>query len=155
MDSIKRQVYRYEEKIIAEHRDVTVTNLREKWLGEDNSKRTLPNVFTNAIIEIGQLVAKGLYKQSTLTKYKTTEKHLKTFLKWKNDSQDILLKDLRIGFAANFQFYLETEKNMSINSSGKMIKNLKKVISDCVTREWLDYNPLLSYKVKHIDPKIL
>ena len=75
-------------------------------------------------------------------------------LPWKNDSQDILLKDLRIGFAANFQFYLETEKSMSINSSGKMIKNLKKVISDCVTREWLDYNPLLSYKVKHIDPKI-
>lgn len=154
LDSIKRQVYRYEENIVAEHRDVTVATLRGKWFGEDNSKRTLLHVFSNAIVELGQLVEKGLYKHSTVIKYKTTEKHIKTFLKWKNDSQDILLKDLRIGFAANFQFYLETEKNMSINSSGKMIKNLKKIISDCVTREWLDYNPLLSYKVKHIDPKI-
>jgi hypothetical protein len=154
LDSIKRQVYRYEENIVAEHRDVTVATLRGKWFGEDNSKRTLLHVFSNAIVELGQLVEKGLYKHSTVIKYKTTEKHIKTFLKWKNDSQDILLKDLRIGFAANFQFYLETEKSMSINSSGKMIKNLKKIISDCVSREWLDYNPLLSYKVKHIDPKI-
>lgn len=38
LDSIKHQVYRYEENIIADHRDVTVANLREKWLGEDNSK---------------------------------------------------------------------------------------------------------------------
>lgn len=154
LDAIKRLVYRYENSLIDENKDVTVANIREKWFGEDNSKRTLLQVFSNSIIELGQLVEKGLYQKSTLTKYKTTEKHLKSFLLWKNNSQDILLKDLSIGFAANFQFYLETELTMSINSSGKMIKNLKKIISDCVNREWLDKNPFLNYIVKHIDPKV-
>jgi len=154
LDSIKRLVYRYEENIIAEHRDVTVTTLRSKWFGEDNSKRTLLNVFSNAITEFKQLVEKGSYKKSTITKYETTQRHLIGFLAWRNDGQDILLKDIRIGFAKNFQFYLESEKSMGINSSGKMLKNLKKVISDCVNREWLDHNPLLNYKVRHVDPKI-
>ena len=154
LDAIKRLVYRYEENIIAEHKDVTVATLRSKWFGEDNNKRTLLSVFSNAITEFKLLVEKGSYKKSTIVKYETTQRHLKSFLAWKNDSQDILLKDIRIGFAKNFQFYLESEKSMGINSSGKMIKNLKKIISDCVNREWLDNNPLINYKVRHIDPKI-
>jgi len=35
-----------------------------------------------------------------------------------------------------------------------MIKNLKKVISDCVDKDWLDKNPFLRYMVKHIDYKV-
>ncbi|HKO81334.1 MAG TPA: site-specific integrase [Chitinophagaceae bacterium] len=35
-----------------------------------------------------------------------------------------------------------------------MIKNLKKVIRDCVDRDWLDKDPFWRYKVKHVDPKI-
>jgi hypothetical protein len=57
-------------------------------------------------------------------------------------------------FANSFQYYLQSEKGLSTNSSGKMIKNLKKVIRDCVDKEWLDKDPFYSYKVKHIDPKI-
>ena len=43
---------------------------------------------------------------------------------------------------------------MTINSLGKMIKNLKKVIRDCVDKDWLDKDPFFRYKVKHIDPKV-
>ena len=35
-----------------------------------------------------------------------------------------------------------------------MIKNLKKVIRDCVDKDWLDKDPFWRYKVKHLDPKI-
>ena len=57
-------------------------------------------------------------------------------------------------FAGHFEYYLQAEKGLSINSSGKMIKNLKKVIRDCVDRDWLDKDPFWRYKVKHSDPKI-
>src|SRR5690349_18483401 len=43
---------------------------------------------------------------------------------------------------------------MTVNSSGKMIKNLKKIVPDCVDKDWLDRDPFLSYKVKHIAPKV-
>lgn len=35
-----------------------------------------------------------------------------------------------------------------------MIKNLKKVIRDCVDRDWLKLDPFYRYKVRHTDPKV-
>ncbi len=60
----------------------------------------------------------------------------------------------RIEYAANFEYYLQAEKGLSVNSSGKMIKNRKKVIQDCVDKDWLDKDPFHRYKVRHTDPKV-
>lgn len=35
-----------------------------------------------------------------------------------------------------------------------MIKNLKKIVRDCVDKDWLDSDPFYRYKVKHVDPKV-
>ena len=99
-------------------------------------------------------MGKGIYKKSTLAKYKSTERHLIEFMNWRNNGCDILLVGLRTEFAGHFEYYLQAEKGLSINSSGKMIKNLKKVIRDCVDKDWLDKDPFWRYRVKHIDPKI-
>jgi integrase len=154
LDLIKKQVYDYKEQIISEARDFTVSALREKWFGEDRDSRTLLGVFRSSILELEKLVAKGRYKRSTLTKYRTTEKHLTSFIAWRDRGKDILLQDLRMDFAKHFEFYVQTEKNLSINSSGRMITNLKKIICDCVDKDWLDKNPFLRFKVRHIDPKV-
>ena len=89
-----------------------------------------------------------------MVKYKTTEKHLLEYIQWRNNGCDTLLIDLNFEFANSFQYYLQGEKGLSINSSGKMIKNLKKIIRDCVNKNWIDKDPFWNYKVKHIDPKI-
>ena len=154
LDLIKKKVYEYKEQLYIENRDFTVNSLREKWYGEDRNKRTLLGVFRSRIMDFEKLVAKGVYRKSTLTKYKSTEKHLLNYLQWQNAGHDVLLVDLRIEFAGNFEYYLQAEKGLAINSSGKMIKNLKKVICDCVDKDWLDKDPFYRYKVKHIDPKI-
>ena len=154
LDLIKKKVYEYKEQLYIENRHFTVNSLREKWYGEDRNKRTLLGVFRTRIMDFEKLVAKGVYRKSTLTKYKSTEKHLLNYLQWQNAGHDVLLVDLRIEFAGNFEYYLQAEKGLAINSSGKMIKNLKKVICDCVDKDWLDKDPFYRYKVKHIDPKI-
>lgn len=154
LDEIKRKVYEYKERILLENRDFTVDSLREKWFGQDRNKRTLLGVFRSSIMDLEKLVAKGAYRKSTLIKYKSTEKHLLNYLHWCSNGCDVLLIDLRIEFASNFEYYLQAEKGLSINSSGKMIKNLKKVIRDCVDKDWLDKDPLYRFKVKHVDPKI-
>jgi len=154
LDVIRKRVYDYRDRIIVEKREFTVNTLREKWFGEDRNKRTLLAVLRLSILDLEKLVDKGLYKNSTLTKYKSTEKHLIGFFQWRNNGCDILLNDLRIEFASQFVYYLQAEKGLSINSSGKMIKNLKKVIRDCVDKDWLDKDPFCRYKVKHIDPKV-
>ena len=154
LDMITKQVYEYREQLYVENRDLTVNSLREKWFGEDKNKRTLLGVFRSRVMDFEKLVLKGIYQKSTLVKYKTTERHLKEYLQWQNTGRDVLLVDLRIGFASNFEYYLQAEKGLSINSSGKMIKNLKKVIRDCVDKDWLDKDPFYRYRVRHIDPKI-
>ena len=154
LDKIKRKVYDYKERIEKEQREFSVRTLREKWFGQDRNSRTLLEVVRLSILDFEKLVAKGVYKQSTLTKYRTTERHLIEFLKWRNTDVDILLVDLRHPFAGQFIYYLQSEKGMGINSSDKMIKNLKKIVRDCVDKDWLDADPFSSYKVKHIDPKV-
>lgn len=154
LDIIRSKVYEYKNQLSHENRNFAVDSLRERWLGQDRNTRTLMGVIRSKILDIEKLVAKGAYKKSTLVKYKSTEKHLVNYLKWQNLRQDILLVDIRIEFAANFEYYLQAEKGLSINSSGKMIKNLKKVIRDCVDKDWLDKDPFHSYKVRHTDPKI-
>lgn len=154
LDLVKKKVYDYKERIRIEERDFTVNSLREKWFGQDRNNRTLLEVLRLSILDLQKLVAKGIYKRSTLTKYLTTERHLIDFLKWRNTGADILLIDLRHEFAGNFEYYLQAEKGMTINASGKMIKNLKKVVRDCVDKDWLDKDPFYRYKVKHIDYKV-
>ena len=62
--------------------------------------------------------------------------------------------DLRTAFASNFEYYLQAEKGLPINSSGKILKSLKKVIRDCVDKDWLDRDPFYRFKVRHVDPKV-
>ena len=100
LDEIKRKVYEYRERILMENRDFTVGTLREKWFGQDRNKRTLLGVFRSSIMDLEKLVAKGVFRKSTLTKYKSTEKHLIDFLRWRNNGCDVLLLDLSIEFAA-------------------------------------------------------
>ena len=154
LDLVKKKVYDYKDRLKLEQRDFSVNSLREKWFGQDKNTRTLLEVFRLSILDFQKLVTQGIYKKSTLTKYRTTEKHLVNFLLWRQLGADILLIDLRHEFAVNFEYYLQAERKMTVNASGKMIKNLKKVIRDCVEKDWLDKDPFWRYKVKHIDPKV-
>jgi len=154
LDLIAKKVYDYRDQLYKENRDFTGNSLREKWFGQDRNKRTLLGLFRSRVMDFEKLIEKGIYQKSTVTKYKTTERHLKGYLEWQNAGHDILLVDLRIGFVCNFEYYLQAEKGLSINSCGKMIKNLKKVIRDCVDKDWLDRDPFYRYKVRHVDPKV-
>jgi integrase-like protein len=154
LDEIRKKVYDYKDRIQKEGREFSVRTLREKWFGQDRDTRTLLEAVRLSLLDPEKQVVKRIYKRSTLVKYKTMEKHLNNFLKWRDLGSDILLKDLRLPFAAHYVYYLQGELGMIINSSGKMIKNLKKIVRDCVDNEWLDNDPFFRYKVKHIDPKI-
>ena len=151
LDLVKKKIYDYKERIRIEERNFTVNSFREKWFGQDRNTRTLLEIIRLSILDLQKLVAKGIYKRATLTKYLTTERHLTNFLKWRNTGVDILLMDLRHAFASQFEYYLQAEIGMTVNSSGEMIKNLKKVIRDCVDKDLLDKDPFWRYKVKHID----
>jgi len=49
---------------------------------------------------------------------------------------------------------LKSVKNIDVNTNAKYIKNLKKIIKECVMKGWLDKDPFMGYKVKHKDVEI-
>lgn len=67
---------------------------------------------------------------------------------------DILLKDLQIEFVKTLEYYLQFVKGLSINSRGKVIKNLKKIVGDSVDKCWLARDPFHRFHVKHVDAKV-
>jgi hypothetical protein len=103
LDEKRKRVYDFKESIAYENKKLTVNTLREKWFGEEHSSRTLLSVIRSSIMDLEKLVAKGIYKKSTLIKYKTTGKHLLEYIQWRNNGCDILLADLNYEFANSFQ----------------------------------------------------
>ena len=97
--------------------------------------------------DIETLIGKG-YSKATWVKYNTTKKHLTEFLKWKHGLSDINLKELGFEFITDFEFYLKSQKSIDINTNAKYIKNLKKIVHECVAKDWLPTDPFMAYKVK-------
>lgn len=153
LDLLKHKAYDYRQELILKEEPFTIDTFKCKWLGLGESKHTLMQVIRDHNSNLEKLIGKG-YERTTWVKYKTTEKHVEEFIRWKYPLSDISLRSLKYEFVTNFEFYLKSEKNLSVNSYGKIIKNLKKIIHECVAKDWLDKDPFMLYKVKHIDPHV-
>lgn len=88
------------------------------------------------------------YAEGTLQRYETALSHLKEFLKYQYQIDDIPLSKLNHSFIADFDFYLRTVRNCANNTTVKYIKNVKKIINICLSNGWLDKDPFLNYKTK-------
>lgn len=153
LDLLQSKAYDAQHEFLRMGLPVTGEGIKNSILGIEEKPVMLISVFEqhNKIIEF--LIGKG-YARATWVKYETTLNHIRNFLKWKYQVSDMNIRNLKYSFVTDFEFYLQSEKNIDINTNGKYIKNLKKVITECVVKGWLDKNPFLAYKVKHIDPDI-
>ncbi len=153
LDLLKQKAYGYRQEITSVGQPFTINTFKHKWLGLGESKRTLMEVIRDHNCKLQQLIGKG-YVKATWVKYKTTEKHVEEFIRCKYQLSDLALRSVKFEFIVNFEFYLKSEKNLSINSYGKIIKNVKKIIHECVAKNWLEKDPFMLYKVKHVDAQV-
>ncbi len=91
------------------------------------------------------------YSINTFKKYRTCLSSLESFLKWKYKKADIDIKTIGFEFINDFEFYLKTERMVAHNSAMGDIKRVKKIIRQCVAKNWLDKDPCMSYKVRTRD----
>jgi len=153
LEYLRHEVYEYQQEILQEQKEVTVHSLRDKWFGRGEKKYTLMEVIGLHNADMEGLIGKD-FKKSTLTKYKTTERHIQDFIHWKYDCMDVFLKDLQLEFLKNLEYYLQFIKRLSINSRGKVISNLKKIIGECADKGWLIRDPFARFHVKHVDAHV-
>ncbi len=146
VDTLRSKLYDCHKQLLQSDFSITAEVLRNAFTGKGERSRYLIEIFKAHNSNIEKLIGKD-YAKPTLTKYTTTVNHLENFLKWKNNTSDINLSQLKYEFLADFEFYLKSEKSIDHNTTAKYIKNTKKVINDCVAKGWLKANPFSNFKI--------
>jgi site-specific recombinase XerD len=96
--------------------------------------------------KMGSLIGKG-YSENTLQRYKTTYKHVEEFITWKYQAGDLSIHALNYEFASDFIYWLRAVKNCANNSAIKYFGNVKKIVMECVKKEWLKSDPFINLKL--------
>jgi hypothetical protein len=67
-------------------------------------------------------------------------------------SKDILLSDIKLSFASDFEHFLTVQHMLQNNTTMKYIKIRKQIINYAITLEWITSNPLNSFKCSYTNP---
>jgi site-specific recombinase XerD len=144
---IKAKLLSCQSKLEARNATISAESLKIEYLGIVERPRMVMEIIQQHNNDIKTLLGKD-YSKATWVKYETTRKHVLDFLLWKYKIKDLDIKKLNFEFINDFEFYLKAEKNIDINTNAKYIKNLKKIVKECVAKNWLDKDPFMAYKVK-------
>lgn len=147
MDIVRSKVYEHQKKLLENGVLITADNLKKSILGTSERDKTLLAVFEYHNKQVKSLIGKE-YSYGTYERYQTVVKHLKEFLKWRDNADDIGLKEVNHKFITDFEYYLKTVRDNSHNTAIKYIKNLHKITSLSLANGWLERNPFANYKVK-------
>ena len=147
LDTLKFRVNDIYRLMIADGIDITCENFRKKFLGLDQEKpRMLIEIFEYHNKQIFELVGRG-YSEGTYKRFKVCIKSLEEFLEWKFKEKDISIKRLNFEFINDYEFYLKTVRNCAHNTVMGYIKKIKKIVRQCVAKDWLAKDPFVAYKM--------
>lgn len=88
------------------------------------------------------------YAKATYTRYETTMKHVKEYIKYKYKTRDLSLTTLDYDFIHGFEIYMKTIRSCNHNSTMKYIKNLKVIIHHALKNEWIEKDPFIKFECK-------
>lgn len=147
LESSRAKLFECYNILFNEGKEITCETLRNKYLGIEERKLTLIEVFKDHNLKMKELIGKE-FSKGTWERYDTSLLHTQAFMKWKYDIKDIDVRHINPKFIADYEFYLRTVRYCSNNSAVKYIKNFQKIINICIDNEWMNKNPFISYKSK-------
>lgn len=128
---------------------ITNESLKNRFLGIDERKATLVEVFKVHNDQIKKLIGNG-FAHGTWERYETSLRHVQQFMKWKYNISDIFVSEIKPAFISDFDYFLRSVRECANNSTVKYVKNLQKIINICLDNEWMTKNPFANYKSKVI-----
>lgn len=152
LDRLINEIVEVEKDLILNRKEVNYLNLKNILTGKCEMVRTIVPIFNDHNDKIQALVSIGEFAQGTVERYKITLRHLKNFLVWKYNMNDIDIDIDKVDFAfiMDFDFYLRTERKCQNNASVKYVKNFRKIFNICLDNEWVKSDPFKKYKSKTI-----
>lgn len=87
---------------------------------------------------------------ATISKYKTTEKHLSNYMQLYYKRDDMKFSQIDLKFIEDFEYYLKAECGCQNNTAMKHIRNLKTVFKKALAHGYTNKNPFINYQL-HFD----
>jgi len=94
-------------------------------------------------------------KQITWNKSYYVKNNVKSFIKWKYNTDNLLLNKLKLQFLEDFEYYLKVVKCHKQITVNKNIQRFRKPIKVAVAEGYLEKDPFLLYKAKSVKNKII
>ncbi|MGQ1911523.1 site-specific integrase [Marinifilum sp. RC60d5] len=152
LDALKNGIYDHHTAMVKNGEDISAKKLKARFLGKDEGRKTLLQVFEYHNKQISELVGIS-YSPATLQRYVTSLDHIKNFLKHQYNRKDISLHLIKYAFIIDLEHYLKTVRKCNSNTTYKYIKNFKKIIILAIKNEWLSKDPFAKYKSSLVEVK--
>lgn len=146
LEALQFRIYEIHKDLTANAQEITGESIKTQFLGITEKPRLLVEIYEHHNQQFAELVGKE-FSEGTLKKYKTCKTSIIDFLKWKYQVSDFDIKNLGFEFVNDYEFYLKTVKNCSHNTVMGYIKKLKKIVRECVAKNWLLKDPFMAYKM--------
>jgi|TARA_B110000902_G_scaffold255916_1_gene321882 hypothetical protein len=128
--------------------DFDVDDIYNQFIGKSTAtEKTLLEAFDYHINRMQKLVGVDV-KQVSVEKYNQSLVHVRSFLKFKYNKNDYLLKDLKLQFLHDFEYYLKTEKKFMPNTIYKTLQRLRRVVRVSIGAEYLVKDPFILHKAR-------
>jgi integrase-like protein/Arm domain-containing DNA-binding protein len=152
LDTLTSKVLKLEREMVLDGSPVTFANFREKWLGIAEPARMLMEIFQEHNDQMEALIRAGKdFSSGTLDRYNTCRDHVRAFIRWKHQMEDIDIKRLNFEFATDLEIWLKTERKCSHNTTMKYISNLKKIVNSCIRKSRLTKDPFIGFKTTKVE----
>ena len=146
-ESLRLKVLQSHNELLNGKKEITCESLKNRYLGIDEKKMTIVEVFKDHNQQMKDLIDKSFAK-GTWERYETSLRHTVEFMEWKYKVSDMDVRDINPAFISNYEFWLRTVRKCSNNSAVKYMKNFQKIINICLANEWIFKNPFSNYKSK-------
>jgi integrase len=132
-----------------------VEDIYSKYKGEKRTKEYNTIEFFNRYLEkLKKLVGIDI-QHKTWKKFEHVRNDVKSFIKWQHNRTDYPLKDLKLQFLVDFEYYLKTERLLGQVTVNKAIQRFKKPISIAVAEGCLVRDPFAMHKFKRVKKEIV
>lgn len=155
LNLIKNQINQVFLYLQINNSEFTLDDIYNKFKGNTPKKELgVLEVYELFNIRIQKLIGRDL-KKVTYKKYIESFVHLKSFIKAYFKANDIKLKDLKLNFLNEYEYFLKTQKGLEQSTINKAIQRFRKVIQFALEQEYIDKNPFIGYKAKRLQKEVI
>ena len=132
-----------------------VEDIYSTYKGKKRTKEYNAVEFFNSYLEkLKKLIGIDI-QLKTWKKFEHVRNDIKSFIKWQYKKNDYPLKDLKLQFLVDLEYYFKTERLLGQATINKAIQRFKKPISIAVAEGYLNKDPFIMHKFKRVIKEVV